>query len=135
MLDFGAFMGPVINSSAFDKITGYIDYAKTSDKLVTSVIAGGKCKIVLQEIRSSPFCVDDNSKGYFIHPTVIETKDFNFKTLTEEIFGPVITVFVYPDSDFEKTVRCFCCNTTNSDLAKNGEQERKLCSDRSNVLG
>lgn len=49
--------------------------------------------------------VDDNSKGYFIHPTVIETKDPNFKTMKEEIFGPVLTVFVYPDAEFEKTVQ------------------------------
>lgn len=72
--EFGNFTGPVINGPAFDKISGMIEKAK---KEGAEVIAGGKC---------------DNSKGYFIQPTVIVTKDPKSLTMTQEIFGPVMTV-------------------------------------------
>ncbi len=80
-------MSSVINKAAFDKIKGYIDYAKKSSD--AKVIAGGIC---------------DDSKGYYIHPTIIETTKADFKTLTEEIFGPVLTVYVYPAEEYEKYV-------------------------------
>lgn len=80
-------MGPVINQAAFDKITGYIEYAKASKD--AEIIVGGKY---------------NSSKGYFIEPTVIYTKDPAFKTLKEEIFGPVLTVYEYPDEDFIETL-------------------------------
>ncbi|WWD16734.1 1-pyrroline-5-carboxylate dehydrogenase [Kwoniella shandongensis] len=77
------FTGPVINKVAFDKITGIITKAKEQGD---EVIAGGSW---------------DESKGYFIKPTVILTKNPKALTLTTEIFGPVITVYVYEDSEFE----------------------------------
>ncbi|KAI0236358.1 1-pyrroline-5-carboxylate dehydrogenase, partial [Massospora cicadina] len=83
--DFTNFMTAVINKAAFDKITKYIDDAKSSSD--AEIICGGTY---------------DDSKGYFIQPTVILTKNPDFKTMKEEIFGPVLTVYVYPAKDFEK---------------------------------
>ncbi|KAI9292591.1 1-pyrroline-5-carboxylate dehydrogenase [Neoconidiobolus thromboides FSU 785] len=83
--DFTNFMTAVINQASFDKIKSYIDYAKSSPD--AEILTGGTY---------------DDSEGYFIQPTVIVTKDPNFKTLKEEIFGPVLTVYVYPQNDFEK---------------------------------
>ena len=75
--DFSNFMNAVIDKSAFSDITGYIDYAKQSDD--AEIIIGGNY---------------DDSKGYFVEPTVILTTDPKFKTMEEEIFGPVMTVYV-----------------------------------------
>lgn len=86
--DFTNFMGPVINKFAFDKIRGYIAHAASDDNC--QIVAGGKC---------------DDSVGYFIEPTIIVTKDPLSKTMTEEIFGPVVTIYVYEDGDFEKTCK------------------------------
>lgn len=80
-------MGPVINKHAFDKISNYIKHAKDSKN--ATIIAGGHF---------------DASRGYFIQPTIILTTDPSFKTLKEEIFGPVLTVFVYPDAEYESTL-------------------------------
>jgi len=81
--DFSNFLGPVINKQAFDKIKGYIEAARKDPE---NEIIGGKC---------------DDSKGYFIHPTVIVTKNPKSKTMVEEIFGPVLTVYVYKTSEYE----------------------------------
>jgi len=86
--DFGNFMGAVINQKAFNTIKGYIDYAKESNE--AEIIIGGKC---------------DDSVGYFVEPTVIATTNPYFKTMVEEIFGPVITVYVYEDEDFEDIIK------------------------------
>ncbi len=85
--DFRNFFAAVIDRRAYDKIKGYIDQAKASD--LAEVVAGGTY---------------DDSKGYFIHPTVIETKDPAYVTLCEEIFGPVLTVYVYQANRFEETL-------------------------------
>ncbi len=85
--DFSHFMGAVISRKAFDKITGYIDYAKESDD--AEIIFGGGY---------------DDSIGYFVEPTVILARDPKFKTMEEEIFGPVLTIYVYQDKEFEKTL-------------------------------
>ncbi|KAJ1921244.1 1-pyrroline-5-carboxylate dehydrogenase [Mycoemilia scoparia] len=81
------FMGPVINKLAFDKITGYIEHARNAPEC--EIIAGGKY---------------DESTGYFIQPTVVETKDPFTKTMKEEIFGPVVTAYVYPAEDFDGAI-------------------------------
>ncbi len=86
-LDFRHFMAAVIDENSFDRIAGYIDFAKQSSD--AEVLIGGKV---------------DKSKGYFIEPTVVVTKDPRFKLMQEEIFGPVLTVFVYEDKDIEKTL-------------------------------
>jgi 1-pyrroline-5-carboxylate dehydrogenase len=85
--DFTNFMNAVIDKAAFDNIKSYIDYAEGSSE--AKIIVGGNC---------------DDSKGYFIDATVIETTNPRFKTMEEEIFGPVMTVYVYDDADYEKTL-------------------------------
>ncbi|TFH02802.1 MAG: L-glutamate gamma-semialdehyde dehydrogenase [Calditrichales bacterium] len=85
--DFKNFFSAVIDKGAFKSIKAYIDYAK--DAADAEIITGGKC---------------DDSKGYFIEPTTIVTTNPRFKTMEEEIFGPVMTIFVYEDADFEKTL-------------------------------
>jgi len=85
--DFTTFMGAVIDKSAFRDITGYIDYAAKSDE--AEFITGGTY---------------DDSEGYFIQPTTIVTTNPKFKTMEEEIFGPVLTIYVYEDEKFEETL-------------------------------
>jgi len=86
--DFGNFIGPVIHEASFKKLAGVIDAAKEDQDL--QLIAGGKY---------------DNSKGFFVHPTIYVTKDPTHKNMTTEFFGPILTVYVYDDSkpeSFEK---------------------------------
>ena len=85
--NFENFVTSVIDEKSFDKIATYIDNANSSDD--ADVIIGGKY---------------DKSKGYFIEPTVILTKDPNYITMQEEIFGPVMTIFVFEDSKFDETL-------------------------------
>lgn len=85
--DFGNFINAVIDEKAFNKIEKYIDTAKEDGEV--EVIAGGNC---------------DKSKGYFIQPTVIVSKDPKYRTMCEEIFGPVLTVYVYNDSEFDEVL-------------------------------
>ncbi len=82
--DFTNFMTAVIDQRAFDKITGYISRARESNS--SEIIVGGG---------------SDDSTGWFIEPTIIETTDPKSETMIEEIFGPVLTVYVYEDDDFE----------------------------------
>lgn len=86
--DFDNFINAVIDEKAFDKITGYIETARNNP--LNEIIAGGGY---------------DKSKGYFIEPTVIETKDPQSLTMCEEIFGPVLTVYVYQPDNYEETLR------------------------------
>ena len=85
--NFENFVTSVIDEKSFDKISKYIDDANDSDS--AEVIIGGSF---------------DKSKGYFIEPTVILTSDPNYVTMREEIFGPVMTIYVFKDSDFDKTL-------------------------------
>lgn len=85
--DTSNFITAVIDEKAFDNIASYIDYAKESDE--AEIIAGGNY---------------DKSEGYFIDPTVILTTNPKFKTMCEEIFGPVITIYVYDENKFEETL-------------------------------
>lgn len=85
--DFGNFINAVIDEKSFDKIAKYIDDAKANP--MVEVIAGGNY---------------DKSKGYFIEPTVLLTKDPMYVTMCEEIFGPVLTVYVYQAENFEETL-------------------------------
>lgn len=85
--DFTNFMNAVIDEKAFDTISDYITHAKESSD--ATILCGGGF---------------DKSKGYFIEPTVIVTTNPNYKSLTEEIFGPVMTIFVYDDKDFDATL-------------------------------
>lgn len=85
--DFANFMNAVIDKNAFETITGYIEYARKSSE--AEIIFGGN---------------HDDSKGYFIEPTVILTKNPHFKTMNEEIFGPAMTIYVYDDDKYEETL-------------------------------
>ena len=84
--DFTNFINAVIDEKSFDKIKSYIDNAKKDKK--AEIWVGGKC---------------DKSEGYFIEPTVIEAKDPKYVTMCEEIFGPVLTIYVYDANKFEET--------------------------------
>ncbi len=86
--DFTNFFNAVIDKGAFNSIKEYVDYAKNSDDC--EIITGGLC---------------DDSKGYFIEPTVIVAKNPRFKTMEEEIFGPVLTVYVYDHEEYESALK------------------------------
>ncbi|HCL07338.1 MAG TPA: 1-pyrroline-5-carboxylate dehydrogenase [Flavobacteriaceae bacterium] len=85
--DLSNFVTAVIHEGAFDKITGYIENAKSNPAV--EIIAGGGY---------------DKSKGYFIEPTVIVSTDAKYETMCTELFGPVITIFIYDDAAFEETL-------------------------------
>ena len=86
--DTSNFMNAVIDKNAFDNIVKYIDYAGNHDN--AEIVYGGNF---------------DDSEGYFIDPTIILTTDPKFKTMVEEIFGPVLTIFLYNDEDWEQTIK------------------------------
>lgn len=85
--DFGNFINAVIDEKSFDKIAKYIDDAKASDGV--EIIAGGTY---------------DKSKGYFISPTILQVQNPGYVTMCEEIFGPVLTIYVYEESKFDETL-------------------------------
>ena len=84
---------PRLAKRSFDKIKGFIDQAKADSD--AEVIAGGEC---------------DDSVGYFVRPTIIQAKTPRYRTMSEEIFGPVLSVYVYDDNKVEETLEI--CNTT-----------------------
>lgn len=86
--DFTNFVNAVIDEASFNNIMSYIDYAKASDK--AEIVFGG---------------TGDKSAGYFVQPTVILTTDPHFKSIEEEIFGPVLTLYVYKDEDYDATLQ------------------------------
>jgi 1-pyrroline-5-carboxylate dehydrogenase len=85
--NFTHFVNAVIDERAFDKIASYLDFIKASTD--AEIISGGGY---------------DKSVGYFIEPTIVVTTNPNYRTLCEEIFGPVVTIYVYNDKDYEKTL-------------------------------
>jgi 1-pyrroline-5-carboxylate dehydrogenase len=91
--DFGNFINAVIDERSFDKIASYIDRAKNDPE--AEIWVGGKC---------------DKSKGFFIQPTVIEVKEPRYVTMCEEIFGPVLSVYIYPSDQFDQILQTV--NTT-----------------------
>ncbi|MGE0614760.1 MAG: L-glutamate gamma-semialdehyde dehydrogenase [Bacteriovoracia bacterium] len=92
--DFSNFMNAVIDDRSFKNIQGYLEYASGSSE--AEILTGGR---------------GDSSKGYFVEPTVIQTTNPKFKTMAEEIFGPVLTAFVYDDAKLAETVE-LCANTS-----------------------
>jgi 1-pyrroline-5-carboxylate dehydrogenase len=106
--DFRNFMNAVIDRPAFESIMGYIGHARQSSE--ARILCGGK---------------GDSSKGYFIEPTIVLTENPRFKLMSEEIFGPVLTIYVYDDKRLEETMEL--CDTT-SPYALTGSI---FCSDRS----
>jgi 1-pyrroline-5-carboxylate dehydrogenase len=91
--DFRTFMGAVIDQNAYDRILGYIEFARQSPD--AEVIAGG---------------VGNAAQGYFIEPTVVQARDPHLKLMEEEIFGPVLTIFVYPAAEYEPALEL--CDST-----------------------
>jgi 1-pyrroline-5-carboxylate dehydrogenase len=91
--DLGNFVNAVIDEGAFDRIMGYIEKAAASKS--AEIIAGGH---------------GNKSKGYFIEPTLIVTSDPHFITMEEEIFGPVMTIYIYDDDKYEETLKL--CDST-----------------------
>jgi 1-pyrroline-5-carboxylate dehydrogenase len=85
--DFSNFINAVIDQKSFDKISSYIDRVNESSE--AEVIAGGSY---------------DDSDGYFIRPTIIETTNPEYATMCDELFGPVLSIYVYPDNEYEKTL-------------------------------
>ena len=85
--DFRNFMAAVIDRKSFEKIKQYIDGAKTDPK--ARVLFGGEC---------------DDSDGYFVQPTLIQVEDPTYRTMCEEIFGPVLSLYVYPDAQWKETL-------------------------------
>ena len=85
--DFRNFIGAVIDRKAFDKIKQYIEQAKRDPKV--KILFGGEC---------------DDTDGYFVHPTVIQVEDPMYRTMCEEIFGPVLSLYVYPDKQWKETL-------------------------------
>ncbi|CAH1772683.1 unnamed protein product [Owenia fusiformis] len=92
-LDADTFLSAVIDDKSFDRIKGYLNHAKSSDNL--EIVAGGNC---------------DDSKGYYVEPTIIETKDPQDTIMQQEIFGPVLTVYPYPDDEYKSVMNLV--NTT-----------------------
>ncbi len=86
--DFGNFINAVIDERAFDRIAGYIEGARADEAV--EIVSGGNC---------------DKSVGYFVEPTVLLTTDPRSKTMVEEIFGPVLTIYVYEDADWEEALK------------------------------
>lgn len=86
--DFSNFMAAVIDQAAYDRVTGAIERAKASDEV--EVIAGGE---------------HSDESGYFISPTILLTTNPNYETMEKELFGPVITIYVYPDKEFEQILK------------------------------
>lgn len=86
--DFGNFINAVIDEKSFDKLASYIDAAKKGKE--AKIIAGGNY---------------NKSKGYFIEPTIIQAKDPKYITMCEELFGPVLTVYVYEEDKFEEIIK------------------------------
>src|SRR5579885_1566180 len=86
--DFGNFMGAVIDGNSFKTQKAAIDEANAANGKASVLVGGGY----------------DDSEGFFVEPTVIETSDPDFRTLKEELFGPVVTAFVYPERQYEQTL-------------------------------
>jgi len=85
--DFKTFMGAVIDEKAYENISSYIEHARSSPDM--EIIIGAGC---------------DKSKGYFIEPTVVVSKDPKSKLMSEEVFGPVLTIYVYPEGEYDQTL-------------------------------
>ncbi|MEG0926929.1 L-glutamate gamma-semialdehyde dehydrogenase [Chryseobacterium sp.] len=86
--DTSNFVNAVIDKNSFEKCKGYIDRANASGEATVAI--GGTC---------------DDSKGWFVHPTVIETTNSQYESMVEEIFGPILSVFVYEDKDWKETLK------------------------------
>lgn len=110
--NLNSFMGPVIHEQSFNKLSGAIDQAKTDSEL--TILEGGAY---------------DSTKGYFVQPTLIQTTNPNHEFMSKEFFGPILTVYVYPDNEYEQIMESIDSITgyglTGSIFAKDREAVRK----------
>jgi 1-pyrroline-5-carboxylate dehydrogenase len=113
--DFRNFMSAVIDQKAFDKISSYIDHAKQN----ATIVHGGGCH---------------GKEGWFIEPTVVETKDPGYRLLCEEIFGPVLTVYVYDDNKWIDTLKVVDQTSPYALTGAVFATDRKAVADASRVL-
>ena len=113
--DFRNFMSAVIDKRAFDKISGYVADAKKSAK----ILAGGGC---------------DDKKGYFIEPTLVQTNKPDYKLMCEEIFGPVVTVYVYPDDKWKDTLKTSTRRRPTRSPARSSRNDRKAVREATSAL-
>lgn len=86
-LEYDSFLSAVIDEKAFDRITGYLNHAKESPNI--EIIGGGN---------------SDKSTGFMVEPTIVVTSDPRDKIMTEEIFGPVLSIYVYADNDYDQVL-------------------------------
>ncbi len=115
--DFSNFFNAVIDKPAFDTIKGYLDRAKKNKS--TRILHGGTA---------------DDSKGYFITPTLIQSKDPRSECMTQEIFGPVLTVYVYPDKKFKETLRLCDCSSAYALTGSIFATDRKAILEAADIL-
>jgi 1-pyrroline-5-carboxylate dehydrogenase len=92
--DLGVSMGALIDGRAFEKVSGYVELARTSPD--ATILAGGRC---------------DPSTGWFVHPTVVQVAEPRHRLMQEEIFGPLLSVFVYPDASLDEAA-ALCASTS-----------------------
>ena len=109
--DFSIFLSAVIDEKSFDRISGYIEGAKADPNC--TIIAGGNCDKSkgMLDILSEIYLI---WLGYFVEPTIIVTTDPNVVSMREEIFGPVLTVYVYDDDKMDETIELMSENTRKS---------------------
>ncbi|MEW5901564.1 MAG: aldehyde dehydrogenase family protein, partial [Acidobacteriota bacterium] len=93
--DFSNFLGAVIDEAAFNSITGYLEFAKKSSE--AEILCGGR---------------SDKSKGYFIEPSIVKVTNPKHELMREEIFGPVLTAYIYPAAEFSQTLKL--CDETSA---------------------
>jgi 1-pyrroline-5-carboxylate dehydrogenase len=115
--DFSNFMNAVIDEASFDNIMHYISLAEKSPD--AEVVFGGK---------------GDKTKGYFVEPTIIQTTDPHFITMEEEIFGPVLTVYVYKEKDFDEMLKLVDETSPYGLTGAIFAQDRQILHKASNVL-
>lgn len=119
--DYSNFVNAVIDEKAFDRIAEYIDQAKASDQ--AEIIAGGSY---------------DKSEGYFVDPTIIVASDPKYTTMCEEIFGPVISIYVYDENKFDDTLKLADDNSyalTGAIFAKDRHVLNHMCKALENAAG
>ncbi len=115
--DFSNFMGAVIDEASFDKLSSFIDNAKKDE--ATTVLFGGNY---------------DKTKGYFIEPTIILTKDPHYITMHEELFGPVLTIYVYEADKWHETLELVDTTTAYSLTGAVFAQDRFAIEEANNAL-
>ncbi len=113
--DFRNFMGAVIDQRAFEKITGYVAHARKD----ATIVSGG---------------TSDSSQGYFIRPTLVETREPSYRLMCEEVFGPVVTAYVYDDARWIDTLRVVDATSPYALTGAVFAQDRRAIAEASTVL-